>query len=321
MTVEVKVTTRLQPQAWHVDRRTAPRSAAMAELATRMQDRSAGYEIAYECPQPTPMLLMLSVHPSRQADLEAPHRIAFDPPVAGDRVPRRLRQHLHPRRRAAGPAHDLDRFRRPRQRRRPTSSRRRPSSTRVEDLPDDVLVYLLGSRYCDTDRLIETWPGRCSAGTAPGWARVQAICDYVHDQLDVRLPARELARAPPGTAISERRGVCRDFAHLAITLCRCMNIPARYCTGYLGDIGVPPDPSADGLQRLVRGLPRRPLVHASTPATTRPRIGRILMARGRDATDVALSTSFGASTLAGFKVTPTSCRERVRAGGTTGRRR
>ena len=102
---------------------------------------------------------------------------------------------------------------------------------------------------------------------------------------------------------NEGRGVCRDFAHLAIALCRCMNIPARYCTGYLGDIGSPAGPGTDGLQRLVRGLPRRATGIRFDARHNMPRIGRILMARGRDATDVALSTSFGACTLAGFKVT------------------
>ena len=104
------------------------------------------------------------------------------------------------------------------------------------------------------------WPGRCSATARTGWARVQAICDYVHERLTFGYQHASATRTA-WDGFREQRGVCRDFAHLAITLCRCMNIPARYCTGYLGDIGVPVYAGADGFQRLVRGLSRRPLVH------------------------------------------------------------
>ncbi len=134
----------------------------------------------------------------------------------------------------------------------------------VNDLPADVLVYLLGSRYCDTQRLDDiAW--QISRSTRPGWPRVQAICDFVHDRI-----AFDYQKASPTrTAYDgyvEREGVCRDFAHLAIALCRCMNIPARYCTGYLGDIGIPPVDYPDGFQRLVRGLSRGSLVHVRRPA-------------------------------------------------------
>ena len=123
----------------------------------------------------------------------------------------------------------------------------------------EVLIYLLGSRYCETDRLSNiAWS---LFGKVPkGWPLVQAICDYVHDRITF---GYEHA-SPTKTAFdaySEQRGVCRDFAHLAVTLCRCMNIPARYCTGYLGDIGVPPTLRPGGFRRLVRGLSRRTLVH------------------------------------------------------------
>ncbi|MEA1835303.1 transglutaminase family protein, partial [Methylobacterium durans] len=110
----------------------------------------------------------------------------------------------------------------------------------VQDLSDDVLIYLLGSRYCDTDKLTETaWS---LFGTAPeGWARVQAIVDYAHARIRFDYQQADATRSAHD-GHSQQVGVCRDFAHLAITLCRCMNIPARYATGYLGDIGVPPVP-------------------------------------------------------------------------------
>ena len=267
MTVEVQVTTlqngRDEPTIAAMRPRPDVEAQAPMRIQCRLRDRlrlpAADADAAHAA---------ASTRRGRRTS-SAPERIAFDPPIAGDRVPRRLRQRLHPHRRAAGPAHDLDRFRRPRPRHARSSSCRRPSSTRVEDLPDDVLVFLLGSRYCDTDRLSEHGlvavrrhrrrAGRgCrrSATTSTTASRF----GYQHAELDPHRLGR------PSTS---GRGVCRDFAHLAITFCRCMNIPARYCTGYLGDIGVPPVPDADGLQRLVRGLPRRPLVHASTPATTR----------------------------------------------------
>jgi len=136
--------------------------------------------------------------------------------------------------------------------------------------------------------------------TAPGWARVQAICDFV--QSHVRF-GYEHARSTR-TAIEvarERRGVCRDFAHLAITFCRCMNIPARYCTGYLGDIGAPPDPDPMDFSAWFEVyLGQRWYTFDARHNT--PRIGRVLMARGRDAADVAISTTFGPNTLKRFIV-------------------
>ena len=169
----------------------------------------------------------------------------------------------------------------------------------VAELPDDVLVFLLGSRYCDTDRLSDTaWS---LFGNAPlGWGRVQAICDYVHNRITFGYEhARSTRTAWDG--FQERKGVCRDFAHLAVTFCRCMNIPARYATGYLGDIGVPPaDSPMDFSAWFEVYLGGR--WHTFDARHNKPRIGRIVMARGRDATDVAISTTFGACTLAGFRV-------------------
>ena len=169
----------------------------------------------------------------------------------------------------------------------------------VEALPEETLLFLLGSRYCETDLLSET-PGACSARRRPAGSasRRSAISCISTFEFGYGLSS------PTKTAFQvfqDRQGVCRDFAHLAVTLCRCMNIPARYCTGYLGDIGMPPpyapmDFAAWFEAYLGDGW------YTFDPRNNVPRIGRILIARGRDAADVALTTSFGPSTLESFKV-------------------
>jgi transglutaminase-like putative cysteine protease len=169
----------------------------------------------------------------------------------------------------------------------------------IQDLPEEVLVFLLASRYCDTEKLVPiAW--NSFGHTQPGWDRVQAICDFVHSHISFGYEHASSTRTAWET-FNERRGVCRDFAHLAIALCRCMNIPARYCTGYLGDIGIPPpygpmDFSA-WFEVYLGGS-----WYTFDARNNTPRIGRVLMARGRDAIDVAISTTFGANTLVGFKV-------------------
>ena len=169
----------------------------------------------------------------------------------------------------------------------------------VEDLPSDTIGYLLGSRYCETDRLSDqAW--QIFGGTQPGWPRVQAICDYVHHHIAF---GYQHARATKTAweAFNEGNGVCRDYAHLAISFCRCMNIPARYCTGYLGDIGVPPLPDPMDFSAWFEAyLGGR--WYAFDARHNTPRIGRIVMAYGRDATDCALTTSFGRAPLAQFEV-------------------
>jgi transglutaminase-like putative cysteine protease len=169
----------------------------------------------------------------------------------------------------------------------------------VEDLPEDTLLFLLGSRYCETDLLSQTaW--QLFGGAAPGYRRVQAICDWVHNHIafnyqDAR-PTRSAAEA-----FHERIGVCRDYAHLAIAFCRCMNIPARYCTGYLGDVGTPPPfPPGDFAAWFEAWIGGR--WHIFDPRNNVPRMSRVLMARGRDASDVAIATTFGPNFLEGFKV-------------------
>jgi transglutaminase-like putative cysteine protease len=169
----------------------------------------------------------------------------------------------------------------------------------VEQLPDETLVFLLGSRYCETDKLADiAW--QHFASTPRGWHRVQAICDFVCDHLTF---GYEHARATRTAfeSYQERVGVCRDFAHLAVAFCRCMNIPARYANGFLGDIGVPPDPAPMDYNAWFEVfLDGRWFTFDARHNT--PRIGRITVARGRDATDIPLAISFGPHTLKTFRV-------------------
>jgi transglutaminase-like putative cysteine protease len=258
----------------------------------------AGYEIAYECPQPTPMILMLSVHPSRAADLLTPDRPQLSPALPANTYQDGFGNVCHvvhaPKGRIilstdflivdSGAPDDFA-----------PNAQQHP----LEELPVDTLVYLLGSRYCETDRFIQlAWS--TFGNVAKGWPLVQAICDYVHGRTTFGYQHANPTKTAWDTH-AEGRGVCRDFAHLAITLCRCMNVPARYCTGYLGDIGVPPDPEPMDFSAWFEVFLGGRWYTFDARHNT-PRIGRILMARGRDATDVAITTSFGPNTLAGFKV-------------------
>lgn len=171
--------------------------------------------------------------------------------------------------------------------------------TPVEHLPESTLVYLLGSRYCETDQLSDIAWQHFDAGPT-GWARVQAICDFVHRHIEFGYPHARNTRTA-WEAYQEGRGVCRDYAHLAIALCRCMNIPARYCTGYLGDMGTePPYGPMDFAAWFEAWLGDRWYTFDARNNT--PRIGRVLIARGRDACDVALSSTFGPNSLQRFKV-------------------
>ena len=258
----------------------------------------AGYEIEYDCPQDTPMLLVLSVHPSRLPDVIGPHQIVFDPPVGATEYRDGFGNICH---RIVAPAGRLKISTSFLVSDPGTSDVVAPDARQhpVQDLPDEVLVHLLGSRYCDTDRFTDiAWS--LFGPTPPGWARVQAICDYVHDRIAFGYEHADPTRTA-WSAHAEQRGVCRDFAHLAITLCRCMNIPARYCTGYLGDIGIPPVPYPMDFSAWFEAYLGGHW-HTFDARHNTPRIGRILMARGRDATDVALATTFGRCTLASFNV-------------------
>jgi transglutaminase-like putative cysteine protease len=169
----------------------------------------------------------------------------------------------------------------------------------VQDLPPETLVFLVASRYCDSDRLLDVaW--KHFAHTEPGSARVQAICDFVHARIAFNYQHARATRTA-SDAYEEQRGVCRDYAHLAIAFCRALNIPARYCTGYLSDIGTPlPYPPGDFAAWFEAYLGGE--WHMFDPRNNVPRIGRVLIARGRDAADVAITTTFGPNTLSGFRV-------------------
>lgn len=168
----------------------------------------------------------------------------------------------------------------------------------VEDLPPDVLLYLLGSRYCETDLLSElAWS--LFSHTRPGWERVQAVCDLVHRHITFE-PAAARSSKTAWDAWVAGRGVCRDYAHLAVTFCRCLNIPARYCTGYLGDLGVPVTGIMDFSAWFEVYLGGR--WHAFDARNNMPRMGRVLIARGRDAVDVPIANTFGPAELLRFEV-------------------
>lgn len=168
----------------------------------------------------------------------------------------------------------------------------------IAELPSETLIYLTASRYCEVDELVEqAWA--LFGQTPPAWARVQAICNWVHNHLTF---GYHFGR-PTKTAVDamrERTGVCRDFAQLSVALCRAMKIPARYASGYLGDIGVPPSGAGDFSAWFEAYLGGR--WHTFDARYNTPRIGRVLMVRGRDAADVAMITSFGVYDLELFRV-------------------
>ena len=257
-----------------------------------------GYDIAFECTAPTPLLLMLNIRPERQSDLQTPERFAVDPAVPF-RTYRDVFGNVCTRLVArAGVTHLTNDFL-VRDSGMPEQAPLGARQAEIDDLPDDALIYLLGSRYCDTDKLANfAWAQ--FQNIEPGWPRVKAIADYAHSQIVFDYQQARSDRSA-FEAQGERLGVCRDYAHLAISLCRCMNVPARYCTGYLGDIGVPPDPTPMDFSAwfdvFLGGQ-----WHTWDARHNKPRIGRILMARGRDAADVALSTAFGNAVLAKFEV-------------------
>jgi transglutaminase-like putative cysteine protease len=263
-----------------------------------MMNIRVGYEVAYESPRPAPMVLTLRVHPSRAADLVTPDPIFTDPAIPIGEYSDSFGNICS---RIVAPAGRLTLSTEAVVRDTGAPDIVAPAAREyaIADLPTDTLLFLLGSRYCETDLLSETaWS--LFGNTAPGWARVQAICDFVHERVSFgyeHANATKTAR----DVFEQRRGVCRDFAHLAITLCRCMSIPARYCTGYLGDIGVPPDPAPMDFSAWFEVyLGGR--WYTFDARHNQPRIGRILIGRGRDAADVALTTSYGPTTLVGFKV-------------------
>jgi transglutaminase-like putative cysteine protease len=257
-----------------------------------------GYELIYDCPQPTPVLLMLNIHYSHAYEIVTPDHLVVSPVVEVTAYRdgfgnwcRRLEMPTGRTKistsavvRSTGIADPVV-----------PGARQHP----ISQLPEDTLVYLLPSRYCETE-LLNQIAGERFGNTPDGWARVQAICDFVHHHIHFDYNQARATRTAM-EAYNERVGVCRDYAHLAITLCRCMNIPARYCTGYLGDIGMPPPYGpmdfASWFEAYLGGH-----WYVFDARNNMPRIGRVLIARGRDAVDVAISTTFGPNTLAGFTV-------------------
>ena len=258
----------------------------------------AGFNIAFECTAETPMLLMVNIRPERHADVREPEKFTLYPHVPSrtytDRFGNICTRLVAP----VGRLSLWNRF-------KIVDSglpERMPEGRiqhAVDDLPDDVLVFLLGSRYCETQKLTAlAWS--LFGNIEPGWPRVRAILHYVHHRIAFGY-AYARADRTASEAHEERVGVCRDYAHLAITLCRCMNIPARYCTGYLGDIGVPvvdaPMDFSAWFEVYVSGRWWTFDARHNTP-----RIGRVVMARGRDAADVAITTTFGPSQLTQFRI-------------------
>jgi transglutaminase-like putative cysteine protease len=257
-----------------------------------------GYDIAYEVWAPTPMLLMLYVHPERMKDLRVPERLITEPAVEvenytdvfGNRCAKIVAPPGVMRLFCDTVIEDNG---------LPEPVFADAEQNPVQDLPLDVLPYLLGSRYCEVEKLNDTaWA--LFGNTEPGWSRVQAVCDWVHNHVTFGYQfAREDRTA--WEVFHEGRGVCRDFMHLALTFCRCLNIPARYATGYLGDIGVPPVSAAmdfSAFFQVYLGCKW----HAFDARHNQRRIGRVAMAYGRDAVDVALTTTFGKHALRKFEV-------------------
>ncbi len=257
-----------------------------------------GYELVFECPQPTPMLLMLNIHYTRASDIITADHLRITPSIPidmyrdffGNWCTRVVAPVGVTRITADALVNDSG---------VPDLQMPYARQTPIEALPHEALIFLLGSRYCETDRLSPiAW--ELFKDTPPGWGRVSAICDFVHNHITF---GYEFARNTKTAfeAFQERAGVCRDFAHLAVALCRCMNIPARYCAGYLGDIGVPhsnaPMDFSGWFEAYLDGA-----WYTFDARHNIPRIGRIVIGRGRDAADVAISTSFGQSLLTGFTV-------------------
>jgi transglutaminase-like putative cysteine protease len=258
----------------------------------------AGFELIYRFPQATPIILVVNIHDSRAADIVVPDQLVTEPavPISGyrDAFGNRCNRVVAPAGRLRLTADCVIR-----DGGQPDERVFGASEESVQDLPEGLLVFLLGSRYCETDLLSDTaW--QLFGGVAPGYARVQAICDYVHHHIAFDYQNARATRTA-AEAFREQTGVCRDYAHLAIAFCRCLNIPARYCTGYLSDLGtLPPYGVGDFAAWFDVWIGGR--WHTFDPRNNVPRVGRVLMARGRDAADVAIATTFGPNVLEGFRV-------------------
>ena len=257
-----------------------------------------GYELQFSCPQPVLMVCLLDSHSDFQQHVrwQGPFRSdpGFETEVYRDGHGNSARPFMTPAGRftiSRDQIYECDGA--------PDPVILDAGEVPLSDVPSEYLVYLLGSRYCETDKLSNiAW--NLFGNTPRGWRRVQAICDFVHDHLTF---GYQYARGDRTAmeAYEERLGVCRDFAHLAVAFCRCMNIPARYANGFLGDIGVPPDPAPMDYNAWIEVyLDHRWFIFDARHNV--PRIGRITVSRGRDATDIPLATSFGPHDLTLFRV-------------------
>lgn len=257
-----------------------------------------GYELAVQCPAPTPILAALEIRPERRIDLVREQRPQLTPDIPSsvyiDHFGNRCLRFTAP----AGDTSirydavlaDSGEW---------EKARPELGEVPIAELPDEALVFMLGSRYCDTDLMMDTaW--NLFGNTQPGWQRVQAICDFVHDRISFGYSYARSTRTA-GQAYEERVGVCRDFAHLAVTLCRCMNIPARYVNGFLGDIGIPRDSAPMDFSAWFEAYLEGGW-HTFDARHNKPRMGRVIVAYGRDATDVPLIHTFGPHILTTFKV-------------------
>jgi transglutaminase-like putative cysteine protease len=256
-----------------------------------------GCDIVITCAQDTPLICLLSVRPERLGDLVAPEVMSVMPQVPStlyfDLFGNTCRRIMVPagqmRLSSTGVISDAG---------LPDAVDAAAGELAVQHLPDETLLYLQGSRYCETDRMSQqAWD--LFGKLAPGWGRVQAICDFVHSLIAFDYAEARSTRTAM-EAWREGKGVCRDYAHLAITLCRCLNIPARYVTGYLPDIGVPVTGPMDYAAWMEVSLGGK--WWTFDPRNNAQRIGRIKVAQGRDAADVPLIQSFGPHTLLSFTV-------------------
>lgn len=257
-----------------------------------------GYDVQFQIPSTVAMVALLNVHPSRVADLRAPDEVRVEPGTQvenfidsfGNRCTRFVAQQGRLRLSNLTLLQDpgfADQVK--------YDARELP----VQELPSHILGYLLNSRYCEVDRFA-TIASELLGNVPPGWGRVQAICDWVHEKVSF---GYQYAR-PTKTALdvfAERFGVCRDFQHLAVTLCRALHIPARYATGYLGDIRVPAAPSPMDFSAWFE-VYLEDRWWTFDARYNCPRFGRVLIATGRDASDVAMTTSFGMANLTYFSV-------------------
>lgn len=257
-----------------------------------------GYDIIFDIPVDVPMVALLNVHPSRVPDLRGTDNLSIDPKTNvdcffdtfGNRCCRFLAPSGQLRLSNSTLIYDTG---------KPDPISPQAREVPVQHLPNDTLRYLLNSRYCEVDKM-STIAAELFGAVLPGWNRVQAVCDWVHEKVSFGYQYANATKTALDV-FTDRRGVCRDFQHLAVTMCRALNIPARYVTGYLGDIGVLPSPLPMDFSAWFQ-VYLEDRWWTFDARHNHPRIGRVLMAEGRDASDVAITTSFGAANLKQFTV-------------------